>query len=77
MVNMTPTFYDLSNYKVDKKLSLNCLSFEKLQLLHEIVHTYNFKQWSEKTGIYVGSQIFILLYKAKRNVTSLHTVQCT
>ena len=41
---MTPTFYDLSNYKVDKKLSLNCLSFEKLQLLHEIVHTYTFKQ---------------------------------
>ena len=53
---MTPTFYDLSNYKVDKKLSLNCLSFEKLQLLHEIVHTYTFKQSDQKKRVYVGTQ---------------------
>lgn len=25
----------------------------------------------------IGSQFFMFLYKAKRNVTSLHTVQCS
>ena len=30
-----------------------------------------------KKRVSVGSQFFMFLYKAKRNVTSLHTVQCS